>query len=84
MTTVYVTKYALTSGIYKCDAVVNGGVAVVKLKGCLPQYFHVTEWSMSFNDALERAEEMRISKLHSLEKQAKKISSMQFKVVEKE
>ena len=56
----------------------------VKLKGCLPQYFHVTEWSMSFNDALERAEEMRISKLHSLEKQAKKISSMQFKVVEKE
>lgn len=40
MMKIYVTKYALTAGISKHDAEIDGSVAVVKEPGSYMQIFH--------------------------------------------
>jgi len=81
MTIVYVTKYALTTGVYATEADISDGMAIQRAKGSgFTQYFHGNDWQLSENDALARAEEMRIAKLKSLDKQMKKISALKFTI----
>ena len=77
---IYVTKYALTTGIIKHDAEVTNDMAVVHEPNSFGMYFHGEgkDWHKTKESALERAEEMRIRKLQSLDKQTKKISAMIF------
>lgn len=82
--TVWITKYALTSGIEKHEAAkkthVDGMIYVcgnIK-KGIFGQHFHGKDWHTSEKSAKERAEEMRVKKLKSLDKQIKKIKSLVF------
>lgn len=84
MTIVYITKYALTTGVYSAEADVNGDMAVQAVqreKGSVyAQYFHGKDWHLTEDEALDRAEEMRIAKLKSLDKQMKKISALKFTI----
>lgn len=81
MAIIYVTKYALTTGVYSAEADVKGDMAVQRANGSgFTQYFHGNDWQLSENDALARAEEMRIAKLKSLDKQMKKISALKFTI----
>jgi len=77
---IYSTKYALTSGITKHDAEITNDMAVVKNRNSLPMFFHGegTEWHRTREQAVLRAEELRIKKLKSLDKQIKKISALNF------
>lgn len=79
MTKIYVTKYALTSGISEHDAEVSsdGNMASFRKNG-YPHNYHGNDFHLTFESALNRAEEMRIKKLQSLDKQIKKISSLKF------
>ena len=55
-------------------------MAVVAAGNSLPMHFYGEgkEWHKSHSEAVKRAEEMRIKKLKSLDKQMKKMSSMVF------
>ena len=79
MIKVWITKYALTSGITKHDAELCDDSMV---KYGHMQYAHVEskEWHRSYENALMRAEEMRISKIVSLKKSIARLAAMSFKV----
>ena len=80
--TIWITKYALTTGIIKVEAKIDGDYG---LAGYVPEgttyidYVHPREWCATRTEALVRAEEMRQKRLKSLEKQIKKITNLKFK-----
>lgn len=82
---VWITKYALTSGIFEAEAKICTNISPTMISvnedGTPNQCFHGNDWHRTVGDALSRAEEMRIARLKSLDKQAKKIAAMKFKIV---
>ncbi|PLR48663.1 hypothetical protein CYR40_05725 [Chimaeribacter arupi] len=85
MVKIYVTKYALTSGIFATEAVVDEEKRMASYK--LPEsYFaecvHGKDFHLTKEEALSRAEEMRIKKLQSLDKKTKQVSSIKFDIKE--
>ncbi|ECX6244428.1 hypothetical protein ASP35_21825 [Salmonella enterica subsp. enterica serovar Dublin] len=79
MTTIYVTKYALSSGLFKTDA-------VLKHDGTFA-FWHSNGWSQCASgkdfwlteaEALADCERRRAAKLASIEKQRKKLEAMNF------
>ena len=74
--TVWITKYALTTGIMETQAVINDTIAVYYVDGVRNSVYK--HWVTSEEKAKERAEEMRFKKLKSLEKQIKKIKALIF------
>ena len=81
---VWITKYALTSGISEATAgysIGNPGNVVVsgnQNEHSCQQYFHRGEWHLSKNDAVEQAYWLRNKKIKSLEKQIEKLKKMEF------
>lgn len=74
----FITKYALSSGILELDGKVNGEYfrpSDLKFKYHL---FHVRECFETREEAITDCEERRIKKLQSLDKQTKKISALKF------
>lgn len=85
MTKIYVTKYALTSGIFSVDGDINedGTMASYKKSSTwFTEYVHGNDFHLTKESALSRAEEMRITKLQSLDAKAKQISAMKFSIKE--
>lgn len=82
LTKIYVTKYALSVGIFEVEATVyedGSGMARFKReRSAYTEYAHGKDFYLTKAEALTRAEEMRIAKLKSLEKSAKKISALKF------
>lgn len=81
---VWVTKYALTSGIFECDAEICSDVStdMIRIKrNHFDEYFHKNEWYTSKLDAIVRAEEMKEKKINSLNKQLNKISNINFDMI---
>lgn len=76
---VWITKWALTSGIEKLEAewILDSKVVSVKRRGHIA-YFYKNNWHLSLEDAKKRAEDMRRKKIASLEKQIEKLKSLQF------
>ena len=86
---VYITKYALTDGIYECETDDNRNflssytdgsdetksVWIPRFRGSL---FTKSEWSGSADLAIKRAEKMRDDKIVALKKQIEKLSKMKF------
>ena len=82
---VWITKYALTQGIFKCEAIVKPfmGMYIV-----IPQYLgtplgrfkllKADEWTSVKEIAIDDAEEMRQKKIDSLKNQIKKLAVMKF------
>lgn len=78
---VWITKYALTKGIFETDVEVCREINpdMVKQTGIQwPQYFHKPHWHESWGDAAAQAERMRQAKLKSLKKQIAKLEAMRF------
>jgi len=82
---VYITKYALTSGIIEmygvlCDAhpdmieCLNDDLSK-KPYGC---YYHGKDWHRTKEEAITRAEEMREKKVNSLNKKISQITNLKF------
>lgn len=75
---VWITKYALSSGIFTAE-VKDTGSTVVNVKGYYTG-FYGKDWHRTEKEAIARAEEMRAKRLQSLERQVKKISVLKFDI----
>ena len=81
--TAYITKYALTTGIYSAQGEVCYDInseVFSERKNCGSLYYHGNEWHRTKEDAIMRAEEMLDRKIKSLEKQIAKLKKMTFVV----
>ena len=80
--TVYITKYALTQGIIKTEAelsVVNGVTYASRRER--DGYVFTTEYALTEEAAIAKAEKMRTRKLVALKKQVAKLANLDIKVV---
>lgn len=79
---VWITRYALTVGIFEVDAEqsdrTSGMVSYKRSPDSLMEFAHGKDWHVMRETAVARAEEMKIAKLQSLEKQIKKVSKITF------
>ncbi len=77
---VWITKYALTSGIEVFDVVVHENEDMVAYGnvGYGDQYAHGKDWHRTYEDAVERAKEMRDQKIKSLRKSIAKLEKLSF------
>lgn len=80
--TIYITKYALTQGVIKCDAKIkSNGNAYGKPDGWMSaSLFFEKEFEYSIEDAESSFEELKNTKLRSLEKQIEKVKKSTFKM----
>ena len=78
----FITKYALTSGIrkYPCE-IVNDMAVYRPSANRMRQHFHVEgrDWHRTWEAALKRANEMRDKKVEAMLKGAARINAMSFK-----
>lgn len=85
MTKVYITKYALTYGVFAVEGSLFADDTAVRYKraeGYFVKHAHGKDFHLTEEGALARAEEMRIAKLKSLDKQMKKVSAIKFQIKE--
>jgi len=80
---VWITKYALTKGVYEANVEVSktsDGVVIHRVTGCFPLFFHGEgkDWHRTEDSALARAEKMRSAKLTLLRKQLAAIEALTF------
>lgn len=75
---VYVTKNALTRGIEYIEVNETSNPDFVVENVRYPRSFFEGEWFENREDAVKKAEELRIKKLQSLDKQMKKMSNLKF------
>lgn len=82
MTTVFITKYALTDGPYEVDAEVlcGGSMAHWRPEGSFPMNAHGKEFWLTKEEALADCERRRKAKLASIDKQRAKIEKMEFEL----
>ena len=80
MTQIWVTKFALTTGLYMATAeLVPGGLAmVIGGHGTFDSCFRGEglEWHRSLEGAVTRADEMRAAKIASLRRQISKLKAI--------
>jgi hypothetical protein len=78
---IWVTKYALTSGIIKAEVedFRNGCVIV---KGGDHHMRFCSEWYTTEREAMERAETLKKKKIKSLEKQLEKLKNIKIQIKE--
>ena len=77
---VWITKYALTKGVFSAE-VVKQEMGMVTVKHGLNGvgHFHGNAWHFSCTKALDHAEDMRVSKIESLKQQIAKLEKLEFK-----
>ena len=80
---VWITKYALTRGIYQrhvevCDPETSPDGMIVSATTGYPAYFRKQDWRHTREEAAARAHEMRVKKIAALKRQIKKLESMTF------
>lgn len=73
----FITKYALTKGIYEAEGELKDGRLTLSDRWQWTS-FYKGEFFFTREEAVANAEERRIKKLQSLDKQAKKISAIKF------
>lgn len=85
---VWISKYALTQGIEEKNAVVcsNINIDMIEIVNTEKhfignEYYHGEgkEWHKTKEEAIKRAEELRLKKIKSVEKQLEKLKSLKFK-----
>ena len=81
---VYVTKYALTDGIYECEIDENRKrrntrkTSSIAVKNFRARCLYKSEYSLDANIAIEMAEKMRDKKIKYLQKQIDRIKMLEF------
>ena len=83
---VWVTKYALTQGIFSMEGKVSKDtpsvVAQVNVKYPFVFALKGVDWHETLEEAVDQAEKMRLKKIKSLQKQIKKLENIKFVTVE--
>jgi len=74
---VWITKYALTQGIFEIEAEIVRDVST-KMVSTVKGYFHEPDWHTSYEKSKEQADKMRNNALKSLSKKMKKLEEMKF------
>lgn len=74
---VWVSKYALTSGITEHDAEIASERMCV-VQGRYPQHYHKGQWHRTEAEAIARAEQMRKAKLAALRKALARLEQLKF------
>lgn len=77
----YITKYALTGGIFSVEAEVCENVSPNMIKhrhNGFDTYAHGNDWHRTWESAVERAEEMRLKKIESLKKSIAKMERLKW------
>ena len=78
---VWISKYALTQGIFETEAEICETFAdMIKCVGEWGAFYHGEgkEWHKTKEEAIVKAEEMRLKKIESLKKQIDKLTKMKF------
>ena len=80
VSTVWVTKYALTKGVYSVDASISGKYAYYYPRGKGPIGVQLApgQWHTNELDAIDKAYKIRDAKIVSLEKKIKELRSIEF------
>ena len=79
MEKVFITKYALTKGILEKEAEIRDyGYEIAYVKGEFLSYSLGKEAFRTREQAMERAEKMRLKKIASLKKQIEALEKMKF------
>lgn len=84
---VWITKHALTQGVYSAEVDLISGTMVKRLDGLnrgFAQYFHGGDWHTSQSAAIDKADDMRDAKIKSLKKQLAMLENLEFKAVRTE
>ena len=78
---VYITKYALTRGIYQTEVETSFDIAKGMVSSTTKGYlnsFYKPDWHETWEGAVERANFIKEKKILSLEKQLKKFKALSF------
>jgi hypothetical protein len=82
---VWITKYALTEGIFQVTAMFDSDVDKIASvagdiqRGTVQTYYHKPFWHEHKADALRHAEELRRRKIAALERQIAKLLKLRFR-----
>ena len=77
---VWITKYALTSGIKELEVEYSADFPDMVMGKAWNDYYHGEgrEWHRTYESAVARAEKMRLKKIESLKRQLVKYEKMRF------
>jgi hypothetical protein len=76
---VFITKYALTKGVIKVEAMlVKPSMVAFSQPHCREEYCHGKDWHETREDAVAHAETMRLKKISSLDKQIARLQKLTF------
>lgn len=84
MIKVWISKYALTTGLHEVeiDVYPDNGIVSVRNKDSMfyTQYYHGEgkDWHKTKEEAIKKAEKMKSRKIESLKKQLEKLENMKF------
>ena len=84
---VYITKYALSSGIRVEEAeVIKGSASIILIKGylCGNKYYHDDDWHTDWPSAKAQAGRMRVNRIASLNWQISKLMALHFECPDEE
>jgi hypothetical protein len=82
---VWISKHALTNGAVDQrigDPTDHGAFYVERSEFSAAEYYRRGEWHETYEQAVERAEVMRLAKIRSYEKRLKQLKAMKFEVKE--
>lgn len=74
----YITKYALTKGIFEVDANYFGKRKSIIVNDKFVSFYHNKDFYEKKEDAIKRANDLRIDKIQSLIKMINKLENMKF------
>jgi hypothetical protein len=75
---VFITKHALTHGIEEVDGDIDGTMITYTSPAGYSGYYHRNDWHLSREDAVEKANKMRIAKIASHRRSIKKLEGLKF------
>lgn len=75
---VWISRYALTKGIFEVEVKQSPFYSdLVSSQSGYP-YYHKPDWHETKEEAIKRAEQMRVKKIASLRKQIEKLENLDF------
>lgn len=79
--TAYISKYALTQGIFEKQVEDCFNISpdmVVTIGDAYPSHYHNGDWHRTREEAVKKADEMRLKKIGSLNGSLKKLENLKF------
>lgn len=76
---VWISKYALTYGVQEIDATISERFPdMIKETNNGLSIYHGTEWHLTKEEAIKKAEEMRTKRIESLKNEIAKLEKLRF------